>query len=294
MASRFFGQFLVARGMISPEALAKAVSLQESTNLSFGQTAITLGLLTLDQISRISHAQRTVDMMYGELAVKMGFMTSAQATQVLTEQRHKRIYIGEALVQIGAISQHVLQSLLDEYAQEQAPFNPTGLELPDNVPLPHLSLIMCETSKKMLARLVNLVIKPGPCELVKKIDGNHLAVSVDFTGDVTVRYVITFPEVIRKNVALGTLNDHTPFSAVFASQKVAVGPIINFVDILCNNVVSKAAEIGFDLVPERCTVRENGDNISTSDEAVALLFPFYLAGGEWIDVAIILLDEAVR
>jgi hypothetical protein len=270
--------------------LAKAVSVQQATNLSFGQTAISMGLLTQEQVSRISHAQRTLDMLYGELAVKMGFLMNSQVAQVLAEQKRKHIYIGEALVQIGAISQHVLGSLLTEYEKEHAPFKMTGLELPDNIPLPHLSLVICDTSKKMLSRLVNLVIKPGPCELVKKIDGNNLAVVVDFAGGVSVRYAITFPEVVRKNVALANLNAHTPFDEVFSPQKDLAGPIINFVSILCNNVVSKAAKIGFSLMPAKCSVRENGDYISVHGDAVALLFPFYLASGEWIDVAI-LLDE---
>lgn len=276
------------REIISADSLAKAVGIQESVNLSFGRTAQAMGLLTPDEVSQVSRAQRTLDMLYGGIAVKMGFLTDSQVTLILAEQRRNHLYIGEALVKIGALDRKNLNPLLNEFEREQAPFKMTGLELPDNVPMPHLCMIVWDTSKKMLSRLTNLIIKPGPCELVKKIEGNNLAVVVDFAGDVPIRYVMTWPAVVRKNIALSALhNGNTQFDAVFTVDNSAFESVSNFVNITCGQITAKASDIGINLSPVKCDVSDNDDNILINEYSNALLFPFYLTTGEWLDLAII-------
>lgn len=287
MSQRFFGQYLVQRGVVSAGTLAKAVSIQESVNRTFGQIAHSMGLLTLEEVSRVNRAQRTYDMLYGDMAVKMGLLTDNQVAQVLEEQRRNHLYIGEALVRLGALDKQRLDTLLDEFAREQVP-SVTGLELPDDVPLPHFCLIAWDTSKKMLSRLVNLIIKPGTCELVNQVEANDIAVLVDLAGDVTTRYIITFPSQVRDKIAqCMTSEDSGQLDEIFCSNKSGDEAVVNFAAIICTAIISKMAGVGVNLVPINCEVLED-DDIPVHGGNIALLFPFYLSSGEWIDVAVVL------
>ena len=87
MAVKFFGQFLVEKGVVTREVLLQAIELQESVNLSFGATAMAMGLLTEADIEKVHNAQRCEDLRFGDMAVKLELLTADQMQQVLTRQR---------------------------------------------------------------------------------------------------------------------------------------------------------------------------------------------------------------
>lgn len=289
MSMKFFGQYLVGKGAITAAILAKAVALQDSANRSFGQTAQLLGMLSSEKVSEINRLQRTQDLVSGDAAIKLGLLNKAQVEQIVSHKEASHIYIGEALIKVGALDQDRLRLLLDEFEAEQAKYRTNGLELPDGTPCPDLCYIIGDTSHKMLARIAKVNFKPDKCELVNKIDGNSIAIAVDFTGDISARYYITFPLHIRKHIALSMISDdHSHPEDSIGSNRTINEIIINFVTIVSDNIVFKASGSGMRLVSINCEIIDHDDDIIIPSSHVAVLFPVHLYTGEWIDVALVL------
>jgi hypothetical protein len=289
MSMNFFGQYLVGKGSITAATLAKAVAMQESANRSFGQTAQLLGFLTSEEVSEINRLQRTQDLLSGDAAIQLGLLNKDQVLQILSHKEASHIFIGEALVKIGALDENRLRSFLDEFEKEQAIFRTNGLELPDGTPCPELCHIIGDTSHKMLSRIAKINFKPDTCELVNKIDGNSIAVLVDFSGDITARYYITFPLHIRKHIALAMISDdHSHPDDPIGLNRTINEIIVNFVTIVCDNIIAKAAQIGIRLVSINSEIIDHDEDVIIPASNIAVLFPVHLYTGEWIDVALVL------
>jgi hypothetical protein len=289
MPVTFFGQYLVAKGIITAETLAKAVGMQESVNRTFGQTAQLIGLLTPEDVSRINRAQRTQDMLFGDVAVKLGLLSHEQVARILSLQKHNHLYIGEALVRIGALDKERLHTFLEEFKRERDLSKTTGLELPDEIPWPDFCLLVGDVSRKILSRIAMLTFKPGVCELVTKIEGNSIAVVLDFAGDILTRYYITFPLSVRKKIAIAMIsNDHSPSPDVICTAKSINETVLSFVNIISDNIISRAAGAGIRIVLINSEIFEHDDDLLLPHHNTALLFPLHLPTGEWIDIALLL------
>lgn len=117
---QFFGQYLVARAIVSPEALQDALAYQAAVNVPLGALALSKGLLSERQVLLVHTEQRRSDRRFGELAVQMGFLKRSQLDDLLREQAEARILIGEALVQKGHLTREALDEAFKAYRAEQA------------------------------------------------------------------------------------------------------------------------------------------------------------------------------
>ncbi|MEJ2201287.1 MAG: hypothetical protein P8X63_09800 [Desulfuromonadaceae bacterium] len=149
MAVKFFGQFLLEKGVVGQKALLQAIDLQETTNLKFGATALSMGLLTVEAFERIHDAQRVDDLKFGDMAVKLGILTEEQVKQVLTRQKNNHLYIGEALVRIGALNADELKQYLDEFKTDQAPYVVDKVVIPAGVPQANICEIIADLKNKL-------------------------------------------------------------------------------------------------------------------------------------------------
>lgn len=118
-AVQFFGQFLVERGAVSPDALQDALAYQAAVNIPLGALALSKGLLSERQVLLVHTEQRRTDRRFGELAVQMGFLKRTQLDELLREQAEARILIGEALVQKGHLTREALDDAFQAYRAEQ-------------------------------------------------------------------------------------------------------------------------------------------------------------------------------
>ncbi|MCO5171365.1 MAG: hypothetical protein M9894_34110 [Planctomycetes bacterium] len=116
---QFFGQWLVARGHVTADALQDALAYQAAVNVPLGALALSKGLLTERQLLLVHTEQRRTDRRFGELAVQMGFLRRAQLDELLREQAEAHILIGEALVQKGHLSRDALEDAFQAYRAEQ-------------------------------------------------------------------------------------------------------------------------------------------------------------------------------
>lgn len=118
MFAQYFGQYLLSRGLVSPEQLGRAMTAQQETRVKLGVLAINHGYLTPAQVDEIHHAQTRMDKRIGEIAVELGFMTAAQVDELLASQQSSHLALGQALIDHGIMSYETFASALNQYKEE--------------------------------------------------------------------------------------------------------------------------------------------------------------------------------
>lgn len=284
MGIQFFGQFLIDQGVISRSDLLRAIDLQEQTNLRFGDLVVKMGLMTREQTALVIRAQRHADLQFGEMAVKLGYLKSAQIDQVLEKQRREHLYIGEALVRLGVLGEERLEELLARFNQEQQTTLTEKISIPAGVSDQPVWTMVAEMTYKMLRRLTSLPFKPGPCTRTRELPDRPIIVELGFSGSVSARYLLTLSENAQRLVARAIIERD---GADSDATEDLDGHLKEFVGLVCGNVVSKAAQLGYsiDITPAR--VRRDRDAAETLSPApTGLLFPIYLTDGEVFEVTI--------
>ncbi len=275
MAVKFFGQFLLEKGVISREELLKAIALQESVNVRFGEMARSMGFIADAEVDRVHQAQRSEDLRFGDMAVKMGILTGEQLQEVLAEQKKRHLYIGEALVNVGAFKVNDLQEYLDAFKADQAPYIIDKVIIPEGVPDPDLWEIAADLTHKMFTRIVNLNFKPGQCEMVERIAGNDTVIAIDLTGHVRARYLLSVSCGVRDLIAQAILGEE---DVAKESDEVLVDTVMEFANIVCGNIAARAAQQGkvIEITPPEI-IDVSGGGIDVPEGRKGLLFPLYVA-----------------
>ncbi|MEK6777237.1 MAG: chemotaxis protein CheX [bacterium] len=275
MAVKFFGQFMVEKGVVSREDLLKAVELQDSVNIKFGEMARSMGLLTDADIERIHEAQRSEDLRFGDMSIKLGILTEDQLKEVLAKQKSTHLYIGEALVKVGAVQADDLPGYLDAFKVDQAPYIIEKVAIPDGVPDPKVWEAAADLTYKMFTRIVNLTFKPGQCVVIKKMESNDTIVSMDLTGQVNAQYLLSVSSGVRKLIAKAILKED---DVTNETDEVLDDTVMEFMNIVCGNIAAKAVQLGkaIDILPPD-VIDVQGKGVHIPEGGMGLLFPLYVA-----------------
>ncbi len=256
MSVQFFGQFLLARGLISGEKLIEAVRLQEQTNVKLGDVAVQLELMTRDDAERINRLQRIEDQRFGDLAIREGVLTQPQFEQVLGEQSRTRLFLGEALVKCGALTDRQLETELLDFAAEQ-----DQMQIPATLAglfagRPHArTLEVCtDVVLKMLTRVAHLTVKASACH-----DGAAAARPADYT--VSQSFSGGFRGLVGLNIS-------TPILLHLAGKLLeeqlsevgddALDGASEFLNIAAGNICAKLSQEGSATEIQPPTVCDNG------------------------------------
>lgn len=284
MAVKFFGQFLVEKGLVSTDKLLAAIDLQERTNLLFGETALAMGLISTTDVDRIHDAQRSDDLRFGDMAVKLGILTPEQQQQVLTRQKNNHLYIGEALVAVGALDAQSVERLLDEFKADQAPYLTNKIAIPEGVENAMVWEMAADLTFKMLTRVANLACRPGPCQRTDSLDAKHLCAAMDFTGGIRGRYLLSVSAGVQQAIARAMLKEADVSGE---PKEILDDTLMEFINIVCGNIVAKAAQMGksMDIHPP-LIFAENHQQISVPADVTALGFPIYFADGEAAELSL--------
>ncbi|GAB1595728.1 chemotaxis protein CheX [Lysobacter claricitrinus] len=119
MAAKFFGQFLLEKGVIDAAQLLRALEIQRVSNPALGELACERGMITADQAIAINERQRREDKRFGDLAQAMGLLTADEVGVLLDEQKSRRKLFGEILVEEGFVSRESLDEELRAHAGER-------------------------------------------------------------------------------------------------------------------------------------------------------------------------------
>ncbi len=290
MAVKFFGQYLVEHKIVTRMNLLQAIELQEKNNLRFGEMVIAMGLLSEEQAATIHRAQRNQDLQFGDMAVQLGLLKPDQVQHVLNRQRSQHLFIGQALVEIGALTEEQLDKHLQAFNGEQQPSLTEKITIPVGIPHGPIWEMVADLTYKMLTRIAGLSFRPGPCVEVNKIPSRPVIVEVGFSGAVSARYLLTVSENTRTLIANAVLQE-TP--STHQTEPLAE-PILEFVKIVCGNVINKAVQLGYtiELTPPHLHAPEQVDVKIPADQT-AIQFPIYLSDGEIFELTISVQKESV-
>lgn len=289
MPVKFFGQFLLEKGVITKEALLKAIALQDSTNLKFGEMAGSMGLITSAQIERVHDAQRSEDLQFGDMCVKLGILTADQLKAVLAKQKAGHLFIGEALIKVGAVKADDLPKHLDAFKTDQTPYMMVDkVAIPAGVQYPALWEVAADLTYKMLSRVANLTVRPGQCVMVQRLDANDTVVAIRMTGSVKARYLLSVSANVRTLIARAMLNTDDVSKE---QEDMLNDTVMELANVICGNIEAKASQMGIEIEispPEVLTGGAAGIPVPTGGKG--LLFPLYVAEGR-IEAGIFLFLE---
>ncbi|KAA0893314.1 chemotaxis protein CheX [Oryzomonas rubra] len=286
MAVKFFGQFLVEKGIVSREALLRAIELQEQKNLKFGEMALAMGYVTPNDIERAHHAQLSRDIKLGDLLVEIGILTLTQLNEVITRQKNNHLYIGEALVLVGAFSNEQLQQHLNEFKADQAPYISERVELPAGIPNPEVWEMAADLTYKMITRILGLPFRAGKCQTVTTVDTNFVMAAMDLSGDQDARFIISVSQGLQKSVAKAILRET---SVDNEPQEVLEDTVMEFVNVVCGNIAAKASQAGRIVnINPPVTIRPDAEGLAVPAGHTGLCFPILVGDGETMQLVLLI------
>lgn len=241
MGVKFFGQYLLERGHVTPAQLLAAVDLQERTNESFGDTAVKLNLLDKPTANRLNELQRVTDKRIGELAMDQGMLTPQSVERILTHQRNNHLYVGQALVKLGHLTDAVLETRLGEFKKDQEAYNPENVVLPNDTPAAECIKASVELTRKLLTRIPQIVTKVGTARWAEQpILKGEIAASLTMNGHVVHDVAILASRAVARRVTVGLLG----FAPPNMTDDDALDGFKEFLNVVAGNVTARLAQGG--------------------------------------------------
>ncbi|WP_303721739.1 chemotaxis protein CheX [Malonomonas rubra] len=284
MAVKFFGHFLVEKGLVSRKDILQAIDLQEKTNLKFGEMVVEMGLMTAVDVDRVHLAQRNENLHFGDMAVKLRIITEEQVQQVLIRQRNNHLYIGEALIMVGALTEKQLKTYLNAFKKDQQSYISEKVEIKDEIPHKPIWEMVADLTYKMLTRVAGISFCPGPCSMVEKLPARPVVAEMRFSGAVKASYLLSVSETTRNLIAKAILDED---SVEEEPIEILDDSVKEFVNIVCGNIAAKAAQLGhnIDIIPPE--IREGGAaGVNIPPNHFGLMFPIHQSDSEGFELTI--------
>ncbi|MEQ8846381.1 hypothetical protein [Botrimarina sp.] len=96
---------LVRAGLISPDDLVAALSLQDELRPPLGQVAMEMGMLTPRQVREaLSLQDQKPELQFGEAAVELGFLTRGRLAELILQQQEQQRPLLDVLVDLGRLT----------------------------------------------------------------------------------------------------------------------------------------------------------------------------------------------
>jgi CheY-specific phosphatase CheX len=171
MFTQYFGNYLLNKGLITPEQLADALDYQRSVHLKLGVLAVNAGCMTPAQVETVHNMQKKVDKKFGELSIELGYIDEEQLKALLNTQKQGHLMLGQALIDRRYFTLEQLQAALDSYKKESGMSNRqfNVIRQDDAAELENTFRSLGETLRgKTYADYVTLLIK----NIIRFIDDN--------------------------------------------------------------------------------------------------------------------------
>jgi CheY-specific phosphatase CheX len=274
VSAKFFGQFLLEKGLITPDLVLRAAHRQSIINLKVGERAVKEGWMTTSQVKHVLDKQRSADKLFGELCVLEKFLTQAQVTTLLEKQKAEHQMFGQVLVGLNAMAPSAIERALAQYKAElPAEENiPAGLALR----LPHGKQMreVAHLTHKLLRRVGGVIGKPGVANVMNgSLERVDLEVWTSFKGTFDCRYLLRMPKVLSMQMALC-------FSGGQArSASEVIDSVLEFTNVVAGNYCADLDAQGHEckIAPPEFSADGAKPVVMSGPYA---LFPFYTTFGE--------------
>lgn len=280
MGIKFFGQYMLEKGLITRDGLIRAVDLQESQNIKFGEYASKRGFLTRDDLNRLLIKQRNMDMKFGDLAVEEGLLNEKQVQEILLLQKNDHLFLGDALVELGEITRETLENELEAFQKDQEAYAITEISFPDNIKEERTIFeASVDLTSKLLLRIADIKTKLGGYILHET--GWELAdisAYVNFYGDLDIRYIINLSDDKAKEIAVKISGEDIEDDDITIIQD----SVKEFCNIVCGNVMAKMAKMGkqIEITPPTILSNKKMDKYTPPEGRYLLAFPLIVPTGK--------------
>lgn len=238
MGIKFFGQYLLEKGVISKEQLLDAVAFQEKQNIKIGVYAMRKGYINKEQLENILREQKNSDLKFGEIAIKMRYLTAEQVNEIITKQQNDHVYLGTALVMKGYMRKDVLDKELQEYQREQMEYTPLR-SFPAKIDNEADLIYLVELIERLLLRIADLKVKRGDILRKKGVfQKGEYGIYVAFRGSISVTLLFNFAEVVALKVTEKLMGEPSD------EDEVIKDALQEFVNIVSGNIAAKLAQEG--------------------------------------------------
>lgn len=243
---RFFGQYLLARGLLTPPQLLAAVEYQEHRNTRLGEHAVARGLLTPFEVERVRSLQVHENLFFGEAAIRLGVLTTVQVRDLLASQKDAHVRLGDALADLGYLDPAASEQALAAFLTEEDRLEPEVVSVPDDLPGRDIAFEVFHLAHRLLRRVWNLENKTDRL----RVETGMIALSdrnakITISGAVESVVFVCVPYEIARAAAVG------PNSEVEPEDEDIDQVVGEFCRVLCANLASVLAEQG-----QRVTVGE--------------------------------------
>ena len=288
MSVKFFGQFLLEKGIITPQQLMEAVEFQESANTRFGDYAVSKGYLTKEDVAKLQTQQQQADMMFGEIAVRLGVLNQEQVDEILLRQKNDHVYIGAALVKKGYLAPDALVKQLTEFKKDQAGYSEGEIFIPEGTENPEIIKDMVILTKKMLYRIAKITAKIGRGEISsEEPDRNFAVIVISLEGILSYDYILSSSLEASEVIASSIMG----INVINEPGEIIADAVKEFTNIVCGNITSKLAQRGKKMEispPMEAGYSKEGYNLVSGRTAV--YYPFISTAG---DITLILAKGAL-
>jgi hypothetical protein len=281
MIAKFFGQYLLEKGVITGDQLLQAVEYQKSLHHKFGSYALRFNYLTLNQINEL-HREQLKDRRaekIGELAVEKGYLAREQVDEIIMRQKNDHLLLGEAIVRLGFMEREKLYLYLDEYHRmTMAEDMHISME---HFPEEPLLLKLCELFIGLLQRMADIKVKPQvPVRKAQVRCPDPVALARLGSRRKPIRVLLTAPPGPTRQITARYFGDDAA-----PTPELMKSAMEEFLNVLCGNFVGVAAQMGKSWELEAPLTHPAGEEIiplygdclvlvpfSTPDETIHLFF----------------------
>lgn len=286
MPVKFFGQYLLEKGLILPRQLMQAVKYQTEKNLRFGQYAVARGYLSEKDVEKIQNQQKLVDRKFGEIAQDLNILTRVQVEEILTMQKNDHKLLGKVLVEKQFLSSEVVERELALFKEDQSKYDVGDIITPPGVRNPEIVKEIVDLSHKMLQRMTNLNAKVKEGFLSKdEPQRNFLLIAISLSGNLKYEYVLSMSNEISRLVTAAVIGSDTAGS----SRELISDGVKEFCNIVCGNIIARLSQKGKSVdisTPQEITFSDNGYSVVKGRNAI--YYPIVSPKG---DSALILIEE---
>jgi len=264
MSTMFFGQYLLAKGVIDRDALLDALDRQRRSNLSLPELAVQDGLIDQSRAAAITARYRMSDDSIEEILAGTGGLDADQIHRLQSKQRSSWLRIGAALVEGGHLSDEEIGSNLQDYRSLESAADQEIREAMKHLPNADTVGACVELTMFHFGRVSGRPTKLGSISMAPdSLDEGRQRFSQRIVGDGDYTIAVDLPPGLVSAVARGMLGfDIEPGTE---TETDAVCEVINLIG---GNACTRIEQFGQVLRPEPPIRSGGGEVVSPTAESV--------------------------
>lgn len=118
MFSKYFGNYLLNKGIITGEQLNTLFNEEKNTHVKLGILALNKGYMTLEQIEKVNFIQMSTDKRFGEIAIEEGYLTANQLDELLSGQKTSYLLLCQIMLDKEMMTLEEIKKHLEDYKNE--------------------------------------------------------------------------------------------------------------------------------------------------------------------------------